>query len=77
MRATAVATAALCGAVVVAPVASAAPEVRPAAAGARTIGVYRVSDATFYLRDASTTGDAQLTVRYGGPTGVPLVGNWS
>jgi hypothetical protein len=32
---------------------------------------------TFYLRNANSPGNADVTVQYGGPTDVPLAGNWS
>ena len=44
--------------------------------GVDSVGLYRPSDAVFFLRNANGPGPADLTFGYG-PTGVtPLASNW-
>ncbi|MEP7286189.1 MAG: SBBP repeat-containing protein [Chloroflexota bacterium] len=48
------------------------------AAGAiDTIGVFRPSTATFYLRNSNTTGAANITTAFGTSTDLPVVGDWN
>jgi len=42
-----------------------------------TIGIFRPSTATFYLRGSNTQGFADLTVQYGNSNSYPVVGNWT
>src|SRR6266404_3688760 len=42
-----------------------------------TIGVYRPSNGTFYLRNTNTLGDPDLAVPFGPRDGVPLAGDWN
>ena len=42
-----------------------------------TIGVFRPSTATFYLRGSNTQGFADLTVQYGAMNSYPVVGDWT
>ena len=43
-----------------------------------TIGVYRPSTNSFYLRNSNTSGQADLTISYGaGATAYPIVGDWT
>ena len=41
-----------------------------------TIGVYDPSSQTFYLRNTNSPGLADLTIQYGPPGAIPLVGDW-
>ncbi len=43
----------------------------------KTIGVYRGSNHTFYLRNTNTTGNADITVAFGSGTVYPVVGDWN
>ena len=42
-----------------------------------TIGIFRPSTATFYLRGSNTQGFANLTVQYGNSNSYPVVGDWT
>jgi len=42
-----------------------------------TIGIYRPSNATFYLRGSNTQGYTDLTVQYGTWASYPVVGDWT
>ena len=44
---------------------------------ADTIGVFRPSTASFYLRSSNTQGYADLTVQYGTWASYPVVGDWT
>ncbi len=44
--------------------------------GIDTIGVYRTSNRTWYLRNSNTGGAADLTVAYGSPGDLPVSGDW-
>ena len=44
--------------------------------GTTTVGVYKPSAATLYLRNSNTTGKADVTVSYGNPGWVPVTGDW-
>jgi len=41
-----------------------------------TIGAYSSSDQTFYLRNSNSPGFADLSIQYGPPGAIPLVGDW-
>jgi hypothetical protein len=41
-----------------------------------TIGVYRPSDQTFYLRNSNSLGAADITITYGAKGDIPIVGDW-
>ena len=47
-----------------------------AVTGTETIGVYFPTDRTFYLRNSNTIGNADITVQYGPPGAIPVVGDW-
>jgi hypothetical protein len=42
-----------------------------------TIGIFRSSAATFYLRNSNTTGFADSTVTFGASTDFPITGDWN
>ncbi|MEP7285329.1 MAG: Ig-like domain-containing protein [Chloroflexota bacterium] len=42
-----------------------------------TVGVFRPSTATFYLRNSNTTGNADIQTTFGAPTDLPVVGDWN
>ncbi|MEP7289163.1 MAG: SBBP repeat-containing protein [Chloroflexota bacterium] len=42
-----------------------------------TIGVYRTSNGTFYLRNSNTTGFADITTAYGSGSILPVTGDWN
>ncbi|MEP7286067.1 MAG: SBBP repeat-containing protein [Chloroflexota bacterium] len=42
-----------------------------------TIGIFRPSTATFYLRNTNTTGSADITTALGVSTDLPVVGDWN
>ncbi len=42
-----------------------------------TIGVFRPSTSTFHLRNANTTGPADIDVVFGDPSDLPIVGDWN
>ena len=42
-----------------------------------SIGIFRPSNATFYLRSSNTQGFADLTVQYGATNSYPVVGDWT
>jgi hypothetical protein len=45
--------------------------------GADSIGIYRLSENTFYLRNTNTTGPADLVIAFGsGANAYPVVGDW-
>ncbi len=44
--------------------------------GIDTIGVYRTSNRTWYLRNSNTGGIADLTIAYGSPGDFPVPGDW-
>jgi hypothetical protein len=48
-----------------------------ASSGTDTIGVYLASSRTFYLRNSNTAGFADLSIPYGPPGALPLVGDWN
>ena len=41
-----------------------------------TIGVYDSANRTFYLRNSNSPGLADLTIQYGPPSSIPIVGDW-
>ncbi len=45
--------------------------------GSDTIGVYRPSNSTFYLRISNTSGFADLVASYGDLGDIPIVGDWT
>jgi C1A family cysteine protease len=49
----------------------------PSAFHPDTIGVYRPSDSTFYLRNTNTSGSPDITARYGISGDLPVVGDWT
>lgn len=42
-----------------------------------TVGIFRPSSGAFYLRNSNTTGPANITVTFGAPSDLPLVGDWN
>ncbi|MEP7284192.1 MAG: putative Ig domain-containing protein [Chloroflexota bacterium] len=42
-----------------------------------TVGVFRPSTATFYLRNANTTGAANIITAFGTSTDLPVTGDWN
>jgi hypothetical protein len=42
-----------------------------------TIGIYRPSAGSAFLRNSNTTGNADLQFQYGSPSDVPLAGDWN
>jgi hypothetical protein len=44
--------------------------------GSFTIGVYRPSDFTFYLRNTNSTGAPETVAALGTKGDIPVVGNW-
>lgn len=50
--------------------------VAPPAIRADTVGIFRPSKSTFYLRNSNTTGPADITVLFGASTDLPVVGDW-
>ena len=42
-----------------------------------TVGVYRGTQARFYLKNTNTTGPADINFVYGDPGDVPVVGDWT
>jgi hypothetical protein len=44
--------------------------------GTDTIGLYRPSTNTFYLRNSNAIGGADITIPFGGLTDLPVVGDW-
>jgi Leucine-rich repeat (LRR) protein len=44
--------------------------------GADTIGVFRPSKATFYLRNSNSAGAPEITIKMGATTDYPVVGDW-
>jgi len=57
--------------------ATATPTNTPSTRKPDTIGVFRPSTATFYLRGSNTQGFADLTVQYGNSNSYPVVGDWT
>jgi len=57
--------------------ATATPTNTPSTRTPDTIGVFRPSTATFYLRSSNTQGFADLTVQYGNSNSYPVVGDWT
>ncbi|MEP7288177.1 MAG: choice-of-anchor Q domain-containing protein [Chloroflexota bacterium] len=51
--------------------------VTPPASANDTIGVFRPSSATFYLRNTNTTGPADITTTLGLSSDLPIVGDWN
>lgn len=43
----------------------------------QTIGVYRASTSTFYLRNHNTSGPPDHVIRFGQPGDLPVVGDWN
>jgi hypothetical protein len=43
----------------------------------QTIGVYRASTSTFYLRNRNTSGPPDHVIRFGQPGDLPVVGDWN
>ncbi|MEP7288598.1 MAG: Ig domain-containing protein [Chloroflexota bacterium] len=43
----------------------------------QTVGIFRPSSATFYLRNANTTGSADLSTPLGTSSDLPIVGDWN
>ena len=41
-----------------------------------TIGLYRPSTSTFYLRNSNATGSPDITAPFGAPGDLPIVGDW-
>jgi predicted outer membrane repeat protein len=61
---------------------TATPTATPAPAPGDTIGIYRTSNQTFYLRTANSTGSPDFTVQFGYLCGLsvcnyPVVGDWN
>lgn len=52
------------------------PGSAPPAGGPETIGVYRPTNSTFYLRNSNSIGFADLVIPYGAVGDQPLVGDW-
>lgn len=48
----------------------------PASGKIETIGVFRPSQSTFYLRNSNTTGVADISTTFGAATDLPVVGDW-
>jgi len=47
-------------------------------AGNDTVGIYRTSNNTFYLRNSNVTGVADITIQFGSTdTSYPIVGDWN
>lgn len=44
--------------------------------GTTTVGVYRPSELTFYLRNTNDTGEPEVTVAFGLKDDVPIAGDW-
>ncbi|MEP7287596.1 MAG: putative Ig domain-containing protein [Chloroflexota bacterium] len=44
---------------------------------ADTVGIFRPSASTFYLRNANTTGPADISTAFGTATDLPVVGDWN
>ena len=44
--------------------------------GTTTVGVYRPSELTFYLRNTNDAGEPEVTVAFGARDDVPLAGDW-
>lgn len=44
--------------------------------GLKTIGVFRNSNATFYLRNTNSDGTPDYTIQFGSPGNQPLCGDW-
>lgn len=42
-----------------------------------TVGIFRSSNATFYLRNSNTTGPADITRTFGASTSLPVAGDWN
>ncbi|MBX3080626.1 MAG: S8 family serine peptidase [Anaerolineae bacterium] len=42
-----------------------------------TIGIFRSSVATFYMRNSNTTGFADSSLTFGSPTDFPITGDWN
>ena len=53
------------------------PSATPPLRNPDTIGIFRPSTATFYLRGSNTQGFADLTVQYGNTNSYPVVGDWT
>ena len=45
-------------------------------AGGDTVGTFRPSNATFYLRNSNTDGAPDITVQFGAPGDYPVMGDW-
>src|SRR6185503_20311247 len=43
---------------------------------ATTIGVYRPSNTTFYLRNTNTMGEPDIVIPFGPQAAVPVAGDW-
>ena len=43
----------------------------------QTIGIFRPSNANFYLRNTNTTGVADANITFGASTDLPIVGDWN
>jgi hypothetical protein len=48
----------------------------PARRGTTTVGVYRPSELTFYLRNTNDAGEPEVTVAFGAKDDVPIAGDW-
>ena len=42
-----------------------------------TIGIFRPSDTTFYLRNSNTTGSADFSILFGDSSDLPVAGDWN
>ncbi|MDL1921870.1 hypothetical protein FBQ95_04595 [Chloroflexi bacterium CFX3] len=42
-----------------------------------TIGIFRPSDSTFYLRNSNTTGPADFSILFGDSSDLPVAGDWN
>ncbi|MCE7949327.1 MAG: hypothetical protein DYG88_18055, partial [Chloroflexi bacterium CFX4] len=42
-----------------------------------TIGIFRPSDSTFYLRNSNTTGPADFSILFGNSSDLPVAGDWN
>ncbi|MEP7285554.1 MAG: glycoside hydrolase family 44 protein [Chloroflexota bacterium] len=43
----------------------------------KTVGIFRPSSSTFYLRNSNTTGNADIATTFGASTDLPVTGDWN